>query len=117
MLEYNPILKKSYKKGISLNLIGSSGLDSVIFAYDCLLLSIIPKENYTIDLNNIEYSWDSLVFFGCLHIGDTDSTGIIIGSWFGALNGYGDFNINKIKELEFYKELKELSDKLYKQII
>lgn len=115
MLDYNPVLKKAHKKGeLSLNNIGSSGLDSVIFAYDCLLLAIVPSPNYTIDLDNIEYSWDSLVFFGCLHIGDTDSTGIILGSWFGALNGYGDFNTSKIKELEFYKELKEVSDKLYK---
>jgi ADP-ribosylarginine hydrolase len=117
MLEYNPLLKKAYKKGeISLNSIGTSGLDSVIFAYDCLLLSIVPQANYTINLDNIEYSWDSLVFFGCLHVGDTDSTGIILGSWFGALNGYGDINISKIKELEFYKNLKEVSDKIFKSI-
>ena len=113
LLEYNPRLKKKYKsENVNLNEIGGSGLDSVIFAYDSLLLSIVPKENYTIDLNNIEYSWDSLVFFGCLHVGDTDSTGIILGSWYGALNGFKDINISKIKELEFYNELNEIINDL-----
>ena len=117
MLEYNIKLKKECKTGVScLNLIASSGLDSVIFAYDCLLLSIIPEADYKINLNNVKYSWDSLVFFSCLHIGDSDSTGIIVGSWFGALNGYYNINISKIKELEFYKELKEVCNNLYKQL-
>jgi len=117
MLEYNPRLKKEITKGEnSLTSIGISGLDAVIFAYDCLLLSIVPDANYSMNLNNPQYSWESLVFFGCLHIGDTDSTGAILGAWYGALNGYEDFNKEKVKELEFYKELKEVSDKLFLQI-
>jgi ADP-ribosylarginine hydrolase len=113
MLDYNSNLKKKYKNSnANLNEIGSSGLDSVILAYDCLLLSIVPKDNYTIDLNNIEYSWDSLVFFGCLHVGDTDSTGIILGSWYGALNGFNDINTSKLIELEFYHELKNIINRL-----
>jgi ADP-ribosylarginine hydrolase len=117
MLEYNQSLKKDISRGEnSLISIGISGLDAVIFAYDCLLLSIVPEPNYSVNLNNPTYSWESLVFFGCLHIGDTDSTGVIIGAWYGALNGFEGFNKEKLIELEFYKELKEVSEKLYSQI-
>jgi len=117
MLEYNQSLKKQISKGEnSLTSIGISGLDAVIFAYDCLLLSIVPEPNYSINLNNPKYSWESIIFFGCLHIGDTDSTGVILGAWYGALNGYEGFNKDKLTELEFYKELKEVSDKLFTQI-
>jgi ADP-ribosylglycohydrolase len=48
----------------------------------------------------------------CIHPGDSDSTGAIGGAWFGALNGFGNFDKEKIKNLEFYKELKKVSDKL-----
>jgi ADP-ribosylarginine hydrolase len=119
MLEFNSILKKNIKnknKNGYLNNVGSCGLDTVIFAYDSLLLSIIPNANYTIDLDNINYSIDSLVFFGCLHIGDTDSTGVILGAWFGALNGYGDFNSSKITDLEFYDDLLKLTNKIISSI-
>ena len=117
MLEYNPYLKKELTKGnCSLTSIGISGLDAIIFAYDCLLLSIVPEPNYSINLDNPKYSWESLVFFGCLHVGDTDSTGVILGAWYAALNGYEGFNKDKLNELEFYKELKEVSDKLFLQI-
>ena len=30
----------------------------------------------------------------CIHPGDNDTTGAIGGTWFGALNGYSNFNIH-----------------------
>jgi len=96
--------------------IGLSGLDSVIFAYDSLLMSIVPNKNLQIDFDNPVYNPESLLFFSSLHVGDSDSTGAIAGFWYGALKGLGGFDIEKIKKLEFYKELKNLSIKLDKII-
>jgi ADP-ribosylglycohydrolase len=93
-------------------LLGASGLDSVIYAYDALLMSIIPNENFKIENTKLTFNPESFVFFSTLHIGDNDSTGAIAGFWYGILNGYSGFNSNKMKELEFYKELKNLSNKV-----
>jgi ADP-ribosylarginine hydrolase len=93
-------------------LLGASGIDSVIYAYDALLMSIIPNELYQIDDDKLIFNPESLIFFSALHVGDSDSTGAIAGFWYGALNGFSGFNIEKMKELEFYKELTKLSDKV-----
>jgi len=82
-----------YEKHNYWDKIASSGLDVCIFAYDCLLIT-----------NNL-YSFMTLV---CIHPGDNDTTGAIGGTWYGALNGYAEFDINKLKDLEFYKEIKVL---------
>lgn len=92
--------------------LGSTGLDALIWAYDSLLLSLVPNEDKIIDLKKMEFSVDSLIFFSCINVGDSDSIGIICGSWYGALMGYTDFDKNKMKELEFYNKLKNLSKKL-----
>ena len=93
-------------------LVGGSGIDSVIYAYDALLMSIIPNELFQIEKDNLVFNAEALIFFSALHIGDSDSTGAIAGFWYGALNGLHGFDINKMKELEFYKELTKLSDKV-----
>ena len=77
---------------------GSNGCDSVIIAYDALILS--------------KGSWDSLVFNAALHFGDNDTTGTIAGAWYGAFYGFKEFDENNIKQLEFYHKLKEISDKI-----
>ena len=94
------------------NSIGASGIDSVIFAYDALLMSIIPNEHFQIKNENLVFNPESLVFFSALHVGDSDSTGAIAGFWYGVLNGFNGFDSNKMKELEFYKELTILSNKV-----
>ena len=115
LVEYIPNFKKLNKKNeISYNKLGLSGIDSVIYSYDALLLSIIPNNNLEIDLNKVEYNWESIIFFGCLHIGDTDSTGAILGAWYGALNGFKGIDKNKMKELEFFNEINEIVKKLQK---
>ncbi len=124
----NPKIKSMVIKGDSLknlswdwNHIGSTGLDVCIYAYDCLLMSIQSNQSSqsgqstnlkSIDLDNITYSWDVFMTLVSIHPGDSDTTASIGGAWFGALNGYGGFDEKRIKQLEFYKELKKVSDKL-----
>lgn len=93
----------------SFNKIGSTGLDSVIFAYDALIMSAIKPYDG-------KFNFDSLIYFGCLHIGDSDSTGAILGGWYGAYNGFNDFDTSIINKMEFGKELVDISNKLYKSI-
>lgn len=117
-VEYNKALydRVCENKGYNYRLIATTGLDVILYSYESLLLSIVPNSNYTVDLDNAVYSWESLAYFSCLHIGDSDSTGVIVGAWIGALNGYKNFNKERLHDLEFYKELKDVSNKLFKQL-
>lgn len=115
----NPKVKSMVLSGQSLkkltwdwNRLGGTGLDSCIYALDCLLMSMQTPNSKLIDLDRIEYSWDTFMTLVSIHPGDSDSTGAIGGTWFGALNGYGGFDKERAKELEFYKELKKVSIKL-----
>ena len=116
LTEFTP--KDYFKNGQSENwvVIGGSGIDSVIYAYDALLMSIVPNEFFKIKNNDLVFNAESLLFFSALHVGDSDSTGAITGFWYGAFNGFNGFDINKIKELEFYKELNKLSNQFYEII-
>lgn len=87
---------------------GGSGIGALIIAYDALLTS----SNFI--NNNLEISLDSIIFFGVLHFGDNDSSGAILGSWYGALQGYKNFDKNKMKQLEFYDKLNKLSNNIFK---
>ena len=51
---------------------------------------------------------DSLIFYSTLHFGDNDSTGAIVGSWYGAIYGFDQFDQEKLKQLEFYEEIDSL---------
>jgi ADP-ribosylglycohydrolase len=115
----NSKIKSMTMKGEKLNKLkfnwdkmASTGLDVCIYTYDCLLMSMITPNSINLDLNNFIYSLDTFMTLVCIHPGDNDTTGAIGGTWFGALNGYGDFNKDRIKELEFYSELLALSKKL-----
>jgi ADP-ribosylarginine hydrolase len=117
----NPQIKNMVLKGESFkkfewtwDKLGGSGLDSCIYAYDCLLCSMTSPGSKTLDFDNIQYNWDTFMTLVSIHPGDSDSTAAIGGTWFGALNGFSDFNINRFKELEFYKEIKKVSDQLIK---
>jgi len=117
LAEFTP--KNYFKNGKTERwyLVGGSGIDSVIYAYDALLMSIIPNESFKIEINNLVFNPEALVFFAALHIGDSDSTGAIAGFWYGALNGFYGFDTNKMKELEFYKKLTKLSDLFFCKIL
>lgn len=99
-------------ENISWNKIGASGLDSCIYAYDCLLSSMNTRGSLKLDLNNITYSWDSFVALVAIHPGDNDTTAAIGGFWYGALLGYNNIDHNRMKQLEFYKELKDIADRI-----
>lgn len=77
---------------------GANGSDSVMIAYDSLLLC--------------RGSWDSLVYFSTLHFGDNDTTGTIAGGFYGAMYGFQNTDFNKMKQLEFYPEIKKITDKI-----
>lgn len=111
----NKIFKKQFEKNIDrfkylsnllrplknfINL-GASGIEAVILSYEAILLSL---EENTIN-------FEKLIYYGVLHFGDNDSTGAIIGAWFGTYQNIIPNNI-KIKDLEFYQEIKKLINKL-----
>jgi len=100
-----------YLKPFDMSKFGSSGLSVCIVAYDALLNSI------TGTLDKPQYSLDSLIFFSTLHFGDNDTTGAIAGAWYGALNGFNNFNVERFHQLEFYNDLNKLSKKIFKKIL
>ena len=65
---------------------GAGGDDSVIIAYDCLIDS--------------RGSWDKIVYYSMLHVGDSDTTGTICGFLYGLVYGlesiYSQMLINHI---------------------
>jgi ADP-ribosylarginine hydrolase len=88
------------KDNIIWNNLGITGIDSCIYAYDCLLNCYI----------NNRYSWENFMINVAIHIGDNDTTGCIGGLWFGLLLGYNDsIDKNKMQQLEFYDELLYIS--------
>ncbi len=109
LLNYTTIKYITKKKGFE-NL-GGSGLEAVIIAYDNLLLSAIPK-NLKVDIENPTFNWETLIYNNVFFFGDNDSVSAISGAWFGALNGIDKFPLEKFKELEFYKEIKDIINKL-----
>lgn len=78
---------------------GGGGDDSVIIAFDCL-----------IDSNG---SWEKLVIYSMLHGGDTDTTGSIAASWYGAFYGFGDVPEHRIDLIENKNKFDELGKKLF----
>ena len=107
LLQYTPTQYQT--KMIGFNKFGGSGLEAVILAYDNLLLSAKPdnKVNPLVDIINPEFDWYTLFFNNVFFFGDNDSIGAISGAWYGAYLGIDKFPLDKIKNLEFYQELKK----------
>lgn len=80
------------------NLPGSGGDDCTIIAYDTLL--------------NCNGFWEKAVIFGMLHVGDSDTTGCLVGAWYGAVYGFGDVPDSNLKYLEFKTEIEKLAETL-----
>lgn len=93
--------------------VGASGLSATIFAYDCFLMAH-TSDKIPYDLENLSVSLDSLIFYSTLHFGDNDSTGAIVGSWYGAMYGFNQFDQEKLKQLEFYNDLDSLAKQMIK---
>ena len=108
LLQYTPVQYQTQMKGF--DKMGGSGLEAVILAYDNLLLSAKPdnKINPIVDIINPKFDWYTLFFNNVFFFGDNDSIGAISGAWYGAYLGIDKFPLDKIKELEFYKELKKI---------
>ena len=104
--KYNE-LRLSKMKGY--DKMGGSGLEAVILAYDNLLLSAKPDNNINpfVDIVNPDFDWYTLFFNNVFFFGDNDSIGAISGAWYGAYLGIDKFPLDKIKNLEFYQELKK----------
>ena len=96
---------------------GASGHDAPMIAYVSLSLSICPLHTDTSTINENRYdamlgggdeNWKVLVERAMLHGGDSDSTGILAGSWYGALNGFERRSENHYKNVEFFNESMDL---------
>lgn len=85
---------------------GISGLDSMIIAYD----SFIDSNIYEIEEKKQKkrvFSWDSLVTYSTMHIGDTIVTGILCLGMYGLYYGMKDVpivNYNKDEKLKILME-------------
>lgn len=84
------------------NYIGTSGDDSVIVAYDSFL-----------DAGD---SFEKLIFYSMLHIGDTDTTGCIAGSFYGAMYGEGDVPSHLLQNIEYKSDIKRIAEKLSQRV-
>jgi ADP-ribosylglycohydrolase len=80
---------------------GSLGHDSTIIAYDALV--------------EAKDKWETLVVYSMIHIGDSDSTGCIAASWYGALYGLNNIPVSNYKYLEYYDKLYKFGKKIYKK--
>jgi ADP-ribosylglycohydrolase len=103
---FNP----NYNNNFNFAHFGSTGIDSIIYAYDAfLIIWNNPQYFYT----NI--SIESIIYFGSLHCGDSDSTGAILGAWSGAY--FGNYKIKDYEYNEKYNDIIYLSNKLYKKLV
>lgn len=78
--------------------LGASGIEAIILSYEAILLSYNEQ--------NDEIDFDKLIYYGMLHFGDNDSTGVIVGAWYGAYHNKIPTNIQSDK-LEFIKQIKK----------
>jgi ADP-ribosylglycohydrolase len=90
---------------------GGSGLEGPLIAYDNLLLSAIPDNKMIVNIENPKFNWDVFLFNNIFFFGDNDSISAISGSWYGAYLGIDRCPIEKIKELEFYNDIKNIISK------
>jgi ADP-ribosylglycohydrolase len=90
---------------------GGSGLEGPLIAYDNLLLSAIPNKKMIVDIENPIFNWEVFLFNNVFFFGDSDSISAISASWYGAYLGIDKCPLEKIKELEFYNEIKTICNK------
>jgi len=84
---------------------GAGGDDSTIIAYDCL-----------IDSNG---SWEKVVIYSMLHVGDSDTTGAICGFLYGLVYGtseIGSIMINNIGDKEYVEQVKKICKNVNKLV-
>ena len=92
---------------------GASGHDAPMIAYEALLFTWKPT-----DPSNQEEKrrqWMDLCKCSMLHGGDSDSTGIIAGACWGAMEGYLGVPKNHYKEMEYRARLEALGKDLFQK--
>ncbi|XP_032228896.1 ADP-ribosylhydrolase ARH1 isoform X2 [Nematostella vectensis] len=82
---------------------GSSGHDAPMIAYDALL--------------GAGDSWEELCHRGMFHGGDSDSTGVMAGAWWGALHGFDGVPVGNYKNLEYRERIENIAKKLYEKAV
>ena len=98
--EYGVVERDKFYKSLSFSGTGgASGHDAPMIAYDALLSS--------------GDSWSELCSRSMLHGGDSDSTGIIAASCWGAMYGYRQVPEGHYRNLEYLDRLKLLAKNLY----
>ena len=85
----------SYRKGWA----GASGHDAPMIAYDALL--------------GAGASWEELCSRAMFHGGDSDSTGVIAGAWWGVLYGMDGVPVKNYEKLEYKERVKKVADDLF----
>jgi len=78
---------------------GRSGHDAPMIAYDALLAS--------------GDDWEELCRRSMFHAGDSDSTGVIAASCFGALYGFKGVPVSNYENLEYRDRIVKLSEDIY----
>jgi len=81
---------------------GASGDDVCIIAYDGLM--------------SCNGSWETLVVYTMLHMGDSDTTGSIAAAWYGAFNGLDTMiSVDALDTIESHEKLLKYGKKLYEK--
>lgn len=80
---------------------GASGHDAPMIAYDALL--------------GAGNSWEEVCHRGMFHGGDSDSTGVMAGAWWGAMHGFEGVPVGNYEKLEYRERLEDLAEKLFKK--
>jgi ADP-ribosylarginine hydrolase len=81
--------------------IGDSGVTAMLMAYDALI--------------DAENSWEKLIYYAMLHVGDSDTVGAIAGGLFGAIYGINKTPLRMIENIEYYDQLRNITKQLYKK--
>jgi ADP-ribosylglycohydrolase len=103
---YNIINPKRYYDN-NLHNIGAISEDLIYYAFYTFINSFTINQKSEIQPNFIY-----LVMNSSLSFGDSDSIGTLCGFWYGGIFGFQDVpNIN-FKDLEFYKEIKKITDNI-----
>lgn len=82
--------------------IGSSGVTCMLMVYDALI--------------DAEDSWEKLIYYAMLHVGDSDTIGAIAGGLFGAIYGYESVPMRMLNAIEYKEQIYDLSKELYEKI-
>jgi len=78
---------------------GASGHDAPMIAYDALL--------------GAGASWEELCSRAMFHGGDSDSTGVIAATWWGAMFGMDGVPVGNYNNLEYRKRIENTAAKLF----